>query len=141
MTWGLYRMAATIRKFQRMPVTVDAAQYDGREDSRKKIIGWVQRHKGTAFQASELLWRQEMGTYYHPQYGFVYLPQGARSTGHPLQPLRDDEIVVRADNGVYVLVFPGDYVVRSRSGFYPLAEESFHRSYVSNSTRRGTIPA
>lgn len=80
-----------------------------------------------------------MGCYFHKEYGFVYLPQGARNAGHALQPLRDDELVVRTDTGIYVLVFPGDYVVRSRSGFYPLSEESFLRSYVSNTNRRGTI--
>lgn len=131
-------MAAVIRKFQRMPVTVDAAQYDGSSGDRSRIITWVGRYKGVAFAAEELLWRPDMGTYWHPTYGFVYLPQGARNTGSTLQPLKDDELVVRTDTGAYALVFPGDYVLRSRSGFYPLAEESFARSYVSNSVRRGT---
>lgn len=130
-------MTATIRKFQRMPITVDAAQYDGSIRDRDKIIAWVHRHKGVAFSAAELGWRPEMGCYYHREHGFVYLPQGSRNAGYALQPLRDDELVVRADNGIYVLVFPGDHVIRSRSGFYPLSEESFQRSYVSNTIRRG----
>jgi hypothetical protein len=124
-----------------MPVTVDAAQYAGTLKSAVTILNWVRRHRGIAFPAAELMWRPDMGCYYHKDYGFVYLPQGARNAGYALAPLRDDELVVRTDTGIYVLVFPGDYVVRSRSGFYPLAEESFARSYVSNTPRRGTIPA
>lgn len=133
-------MARTVRKFSRKPIAVDAAQYDGKFKTAVTILNWVHRHKGVAFPAAQLLWRPDMGCYWHKDYGFVYLPQGARNPGYALQPLRDDELVVRTDTGVYVLVFPGDYVVRSQSGFYPLAEESFLRSYVSNTTRRGTIP-
>lgn len=130
-------MAPTVRKFKKVPATVDAAVYDGTPKNRSTIINWVERHRGVAFPAAELLWRPDMGCYYHKKHGFVYLPQGSRNAGYALQPLRDDELVVRTDTGIYVLVFPGDYVVRSRSGFYPLAEESFLRSYVSNTTRRG----
>lgn len=131
-------MAPTIRKYRKLPVTVDAAEYTGDRKNVRTIISWVERHKGVAFPAGELLWRHEMGTYWHPRYGFVYLPQGARSAGSPLQSLRDDELIVRTNANTYALVFPGDYVVRSRSGFYPQSAESFHRSHVSNTTRRGT---
>lgn len=134
-------MTATIRKFSRKPVTVDAVEYDGRMTSMQKIIEWVNKHRGTAFPASELHWRHDMGTYWHPKHGFAYLPQGARHPGSAIGPLRDNEIVILTAEKTYALVFPGDYVIRSRSGFYPLAEENFHRSYVSNSARRGTIPA
>lgn len=134
-------MAPTIRKFRRLPVTVDAAQYDGTLKNRKTIINWVERHRGVAFSAAELMWRADMGCYYHREHGFVYLPQGARSAGSPLSRLGNDELIVRTNYKTFALVFPGDYVVRSRSGFYPLAEESFARSYVSNISRRGTIPA
>lgn len=124
-----------------MPVTVDAAQYDGTAKNQKVILNWIAKHRGVAVPASEIMWRHDMGCYWHKDLGFIYLPQGARNPGSVLAALRDDELVVRTDNGVYVLVFPGDYVVRSRSGFYPLAEESFHRSYVSSTVSRGTIPA
>ena len=131
-------MTATIQKFSRKPVTVDAAEYTGSAKNRKVILNWIARHKGVAVPASEILWRQDMGCYWHQTLGFIYLPQGARSAGSALTALRDNELVVRTDTGVYALVFPGDYVVRSRSGFYPLASESFSRSHVSyNSHRRG----
>lgn len=136
--WGLGTMAPTIRKYSRTPVTVDAAEYDGSPKNRQVILNWIARRGGVAVPASEIMWRPDMGCYYHQQLGFIYLPQGARSAGSTLTALRDDELVVRTDTGVYALVFPGDYVVRSRSGFYPLASESFARSYVSyNSNRRG----
>lgn len=131
-------MAPTIRKFRKVPATVDAAVYEGTRKNRSVIINWVERHKGTAFPASELMWQAGMGCYYHQKHGFIYLPQGARTPGSALTALRDNELVVRTNAGTYALVFPGDYVVRSRYGFYPLAEESFNRSYVSNTVRRGT---
>jgi hypothetical protein len=133
--------APAIKKYQRLPITVDAAQYDGKEESRKKLIGWVGRHRGLAFPASELSYRQDFGTYWHPEHGFVYVPQGARSAGSAITALRDDELIVRTDTGIYAVVFPGDYIVRNRSGFYPLSEESFDRCYQPNARRRGsTIP-
>lgn len=131
-------MAPTIRKYRKVPVTVDAAQYDGTAKNRKVILNWIARHSGIAFSAAELMWRPDMGCYYHQRHGFVYLPQGARSAGSPLSRLGDDELIVRTNYKTFALVFPGDYIVRSRSGFYPLAEESFHRSHVSNIARRGT---
>lgn len=131
-------MTTTVRKFRRVPVTVDAAEYDGTRKNVRVILNWVRRHGGTGFPASELQWRHDFGTYWHPEHGFVYLPQGARSAGSPLTALKDDELVVRTNEGTYALVFPGDYVVRSRSGFYPRRAESFHRSHVSNIPRRGT---
>ena len=134
-------MAPTIRKFSRKPVTVDAAQYDGSLKNQRVILNWIHKHKGIAVPAADILWRPDMGCYWHQKLGFIYLPQGARNPGSTITALRDNEIIVRTDNGVYALVFPGDYVVRSRSGFYPLAEESFARSYVSNISRRGTVPA
>lgn len=131
-------MAATIRKFRKVPISVDAAQYDGTVKTAKVILNWVRRHGGLAFPAVDLLWRPDMNTYWHPAHGFIYLPQGARSAWAGLQPLKDDELVVRTNANTFALVFPGDYVVRSRSGFYPHSEESFHRSHVSNISRRGT---
>lgn len=133
-------MAPTIRKYSRTPVTVDAAQYDGSPKNRQVILNWIKKHKGVAVSAAEILWRPDMGCYWHKDLGFIYLPQGARSAGSVLTALRDDELVVRTDTGVYALVFPGDYVVRSRSGFYPLASESFSRSYVSSNNHRRGLP-
>lgn len=131
-------MTRTIQKFRKRPVTVDAAQYDGTVKTAKVILNWVARHGGVAFPAVDLQWRHDMGTYWHPVHGFIYLPQGARSAGSPLTALRDDELVVRTNAGTFALVFPGDYVVRSRSGFYPHRAESFLRSHVSNIAHRGT---
>jgi hypothetical protein len=125
-------MAPTIRKYQRLPQTVDAAEYTGFPKNREVILNWIRRHKGVAFPAVELMWRPDMGTYYHKEHGFVYLPQGARAAGSPLQRLQDNEIVVRMGNNTYALVFPGDYLVRSRSGFYPRRAESFYRSHRAN---------
>lgn len=137
--WGLALMTPTVRKFRKVPVTVDAAEYLGTRKNLQVILNWVARHGGLAFRAAELHWRHDMNTYWHPEHGFVYLPQGARSAGSTLTALRDDELVVRTNANTYALVFPGDYVVRSRSGFYPHRAESFHRSHVSNTLRRGTI--
>lgn len=131
-------MTTTIRKYRKVPAAVDAARYDGTPKNRRIILNWVAKRGGLAFPAAELMWRHDFGAYWHPEYGFVYLPQGARSAGSPLTALRDDELVVRTNAGSFALVFPGDYVVRSRSNFYPLSEESFHRSYVSNTISRGT---
>lgn len=134
-------MTRTIRKFSRTPIKVDAGQYDGSVKNRAVILNWIRRSGGVAVPAAEIMWRPDMGCYWHQQLGFIYLPQGARGAGSPITALRDDELVVRTDVGAYALVFPGDYVVRNRSGFYPLSEENFARYYVSNTTRRGTIPA
>jgi hypothetical protein len=133
-------MAPTIRKFRKVPVTVDAAEYDGTLKNRSVIINWVRRHRGVAFSAAELMWRSDMGCYYHREHGFVYLPQGARSAGSPLSRLGDDELVVRTNHKTFALVFPGDYVVRSRSGFYPHRAESVHRSHRAYISRRGDNP-
>lgn len=131
-------MTTIIHKYKKQPVTVDAAQYDGWEDSRKVILSWIQEHEGLGFSAAELLYRHDMGCYWHPEHGFVYLPAGARVAGSAIERLRDDELIVRTDGNSFAVVFPGDYVVRSRSGFYPLRAESFHRSYRPNIDRRGT---
>lgn len=131
-------MTATIRKYKKQPEIVDAVQYDGWEDSRNDIITWVGEAEGLCFSAAELLYRHDMGCYWHPEHGFVYLPQGARVAGSPIERLRDDELIIKTAGGNYAVVFPGDYVVRSRYGFYPLRAESFLRSYKANSDRRGT---
>jgi hypothetical protein len=133
-------VSGTIRPYRKIMQTVDAAEYDGRAATAKEIVDWVRGHQGTAFMAAELGWRHDMGTYWHKEHGFIYLPAGARAAGGQLERLRDDEIVVRTGGGTYALVFPGDFVVRSRSGFYPLRAESFHRSHVPNVSRRGTGP-
>lgn len=133
-------MSATIRKFQKLARAVDAAEYTGDPKNARIILNWVRRHGATAFMAKELGWRHDMGTYWHKERGFIYLPAGARTAGGPLERLRDDEMVVRTGGGTYALVFPGDYVVRSRSGFYPLRAESFHRSYRAYISRRGDNP-
>lgn len=128
-------MTATVRNYRNVPATVDAAEYDGR--NAVHILHWVRSLGGTAFPAADLGWRHDVGTYWHTEHGFIYLPGGARTPGSRNEALRDDEIIVRTGAGVYAVVFPGDYVVRSRSGFYPLRAESFHRSYVVNTNRRG----
>ncbi|UOK18325.1 hypothetical protein SEA_BRUHMOMENT_8 [Arthrobacter phage BruhMoment] len=130
-------MARAVCKFRKLPEKVEAAEYDGTKEGLDFITGWVREAGGVAFGAEELLWRHDMGTYWHPEHRFVYLPQGARGAGSPITSLRDDELVVRTSSNTYALVFPGDYVVRSRSGFYPRSAESFHRSHVPN-RRRGT---
>jgi hypothetical protein len=124
-------MTKTVRKFQRIASTVDAALYDGTEKSAADILRWISRRGGTVFMAKELSWRHDFGTYWHKEHGFIYLPDGARSLGSTLERLRDDEIVVSTGRS-YALVFPGDYVIRGRSGFYPLEAESFHRTHKSN---------
>lgn len=131
-------MTPTVQKYQRVPGGVDAAEYDGSRRAEEVILNWVRRHGGEAFPARELSWRHDMGTYWHRDKGFVYLPQGARKAGSQIEPLRDNEIVVRTNLNTFALVFPGDFVIRSRSGFHPRSAESFHRSYVSTSPRRGT---
>lgn len=125
-------MSTTAHRYKAIPRTVEAAEYDGTEASARKVLGWIGRRKGIAFRAAELLWRHDMGCYWHKTHGFVYLPAGARSPGSRIEVLRDDELVVSTGAG-FALVFPGDFVVRSRSGFYPLRAESFHRHYQSNS--------
>lgn len=130
-------MAPKVGKYRKLPEKVEAVQYDGGKEALDFIINWVTKAGGVAFAAEELLWRHDMGTYWHPQHRFVYLPQGARSAGSPITSLRDDELVVRTSANTFALVFPGDFVVRSRSGFYPRPAESFHRSCVPNG-RRGT---
>lgn len=123
-------MTATVRKYRKVPATVDAAEYTGRNASA--VLGWVRRRGGLGFEARELGWRPEVGAYWHKEHGFVYLPAGARTPGSRLEMLRDDELVVHTGAG-FALVFPGDFVLRSRRGFYPLRAESFHRNYRSNS--------
>lgn len=129
-------MTAVVRSYRRILTTVDAAEYEGRNAA--DVIDWVEKLGGVAFPARDLGWRHDAGTYWHPVHGFIYLPGGARSPGSKIEVLRDNEIIVRTGAGVFAVVFPGDYVVRSRSGFYPLTAESFHRSYAVNTHRRGT---
>lgn len=129
----------TVRKYQRTARTIDAALYDGTPKAAADIIAWVQRRGGKAFMAGELLWRHEMGTYWHKEHGFIYLPEGSRVEGSPLQKLRDNEVVVSTGRG-YALVFPGDYVIRGRSGFYPLEAESFHRTHKPNTVAGERVP-
>jgi len=131
-------VSATVRSYHKVPAAVDAAEYTGPRDA-PEILAWIRDHGGVAFEAAELGWRHDFGTYHHGEYGFVYLPSGARSAGSPIEALRDDELVVRTGNNTFAVVFPGDYIVRSRHGFYPLRAESFHRSYRANLHRRGTV--
>lgn len=131
-------MALKVGKYRKLPETIAAAEYDGTVSGLGEIIDWIQERGGTAFPAKELHWRHDFGTYWHEKHGFIYVPQGARSAGSPITRLRDDELVVLTSNKTYALVFPGDYVVRARSGFYPRHAESFHRSHVPNTRRRGT---
>lgn len=129
------------KKGQRIAATVEYHEYTGMPDSAAEIIAEVERHRGICFKAAELSFRHDMGTYYHPQHGFVYVPQGSRNAGSPLTALRDNELIVKTDAGYYAVVFPGDYVVRNRSGFYPLSAESFDHGYAPNPSRRGiTFP-
>lgn len=134
-------MATAFRKYDRLPATVDAAYYDGSQKSRNELIARITKLRGVAFPASELLYRHEIGTYFHQEHGFIYVPQGARRPGSPIEQLRDDELIVRTDSGVFAVVFPGDYIVRRRSGFYPLASESFDRGHRPRVRRGITIPA
>jgi hypothetical protein len=134
-------MAPGFRKHQHLPITVDVAHYDGTTASRTTLIAKIAKLRGIAFAASELQFRHDMGTYYHSEHGFVYVPQGQRSAGSSITALRDDELIVKTDTGIYAVVFPGDYIVRSRSGFYPVSPENYDRNYQPNARRRGsTIP-
>lgn len=133
-------MTETIRRFRRLPDAVDAAQYEPVNHNAGIILNWIRAHGGTAFSAGELAWRHDAGTYWHREHGFIYVPQGARVPGGKTESLRDDELIVRTGGGSYAVVFPGDYVVRSQSGFYPLSAESFHRSYRPNPNHRGLTP-
>jgi hypothetical protein len=124
-------MTVTAHTYEKIPATVDALPYDGTITSAREMLEWIGGLGGSAIMASELSWRHDFGTYWHRDHGFIYLPDGARSLGNPLQRLQDNEIVVSTGRS-YALVFPGDYVIRSRSGFYPLRAESFHRAYKVN---------
>ena len=124
-------MSVSVQKFTKLPKTVEAVEYDGTIPGAEEILSWIREREGLAFMAGELSWRHDYGTYYHREHGFVYLPDGARSLGSALERLRENEIVVSTGRS-FALVFPGDYVVRSRSGFYPLRAESFHRAYRAN---------
>lgn len=131
-------MSPTIKAFTKRPLAVEACQYDGTAESMTIVIDWIEKHLGTAFPAAELDWRHDYGTYWHLRHGHIYLPQGGRRVGGKLVPLEDDELVVLTGARTFALVFPGDYVVRGRQGFYPLSAESFHRSHVLDESRRGT---
>lgn len=131
-------MSTAIRSFHKIPAVVDAAEYTGDAANIGEILSWIREHNGLVFEAKELGWRHDFGAYHHKEHGFVYLPGGAPFPGSPIERLRDNELVVRAGN-VFAVVFPGDFIVRSRHGFYPLRAESFHRSYQALH-RRGTQP-
>lgn len=131
-------MSTTINSYTTRPVPVEAGQYDGTTDSLNKIIDWVEKRGGTIFPAAELSWRHDYGTYFHHRHGHVYLPQGGKRVGGQLVPLEDDELVVLTNTRTFALVFPGDYVVRSSSGFYPQSAESFHPAHAFDSRRRGS---
>lgn len=130
-------MTATVRKYRKLPAAVDAAEYTGGANNTVEILSWIRGHGGLAFEARELGWRHDFGAYHHKEHGFVYLPGGAPHPGSPIERLRDDELVIRAGN-IFAVVFPGDFIVRSRHGFYPIGSESFHRSYRIDAARRGT---
>jgi hypothetical protein len=118
----------------------EATQYDGTAEDAIRVIDWITEQGGMCFSARELRFRHDFGTYWHPEHGFVYVPQGARRPGQAIEPLRDNELIVLTDANIYAVVFPGDYVVRSLSGFYPLASESYSSSYVSTNHRRRGVP-
>lgn len=117
-------------KVKKKPVKAEAMEYDGTPESAVALAMWVRGHGGTLFAADELLWRHDFASYYHQQMQvMVYLPGATRNpNGHVGGP-GPQELVVKTGLSAYALVFPGDYVVRGRSGFYPLTAESFHHSY------------
>lgn len=131
-------MSSAVKVFTKRPLDVEAIQHDGSVARMDEIAGWVEKHLGTAFYAAELEWRTEYGCYWHPRRHFIYLPQGGKRVGGQLAPLEDNELVIRTRAGNYALVFPGDYVVRSRYGFHPQDAESFLRGHALDDTRRGT---
>ncbi|QWY81304.1 hypothetical protein SEA_RIZWANA_7 [Arthrobacter phage Rizwana] len=131
-------MSSAIKVYTKRPMDVEALQHDGSVARMDEIIDWIEKHAGTAFYAAELEWRPGYGTYWHPRHHFIYLPQGGKRVGGELVPLEDDELVILTRGGTFALVFPGDYVVRSRYGFYPLNAESFLRGHALDESRRGT---
>jgi hypothetical protein len=126
-----------VKVFSKRSLEVEACQYDGTPQSMATIISWVEKRLGVAFPAAELDWRHDYGTYWHLRHGHIYLPQGGKRIGGRLVPLGDDELVVLTGSNTFALAFPGDYVVRGRSGFYPLSAESFHRSHILDPSHRG----
>lgn len=128
-------MTIAVQHGRRISTGVDYVEYDGRPATAREIVEWITGAGGTAFEARELAWRHDSGSYWHKEHGFVYLP--AAMAGSRLGRLRDDELVIRTAGGPFAVAFPGDFVLRSRSGFYPLASESFHRYYVP-ARHRGT---
>lgn len=116
-------------KVKKKPVKAEAFEYDGTPKSAVALALWIRSHGGTVFAADELLWRHDFASYYHPEHGMVYLPGATRNpNGHVGGP-GPQELVVKTGLNAYSLVFPGDFVLHGRSGFYPLTAESFHHSY------------
>ena len=129
-------MSATkTEKYVRKAFTVEALEYDGTGPSAVALALWMRAHHGTVFAADELLWRHDMGTYYHPEHGFIYLPGATRNPNGRVGGPGPTELVIKTGPSAFTLVFPGDYVIRGRSGFYPLSAESFHRGH-----RQRTLP-
>lgn len=133
-------MTAGIEQCEHLPTKAEATQYDGTRKDELRVIDWITKQGGVCFSARELLFRHDFGTYHHQKYGFIYVPQGARRPGQTIEPLRDNELIVLTDANIYAVVFPGDYVVRSLRGFYPLVSESYSSSYVSTNNRRRGLP-
>jgi hypothetical protein len=106
--------------------SVEAVQYEGTGPSAVKIALWMRPLGGTVFAADELLWRHDFGSFYHPEHGMVYLPGATRNPNGRVGGPGPSELVVKTGPSAYALVFPGDFVLRGLSGFYPLSAESFH---------------
>lgn len=117
------------KKYKVRPVNVDAMEYLGTGPSAVEVALWVRGFGGTLFAADELLWRSDFGSFYHQQYGMVYLPGATRNPNGKVGGPGPRELVVKTGLSAYALVFPGDFIVQGPSGFYPLSAESFHRTH------------
>jgi hypothetical protein len=115
--------------YRKRMVKVEAIQYLGTGLSAVDCALYLRDNGGIIFAAEDLLWRHDYGTYWHPAHGHIYLPGATRNpNGHVGGP-GPRELVVKTGMNTFALVFPGDYIVKGRSGFYPLSEESFHHTH------------
>jgi hypothetical protein len=119
----------TPKKYKKRSLTVEAEEYKGTPESAVKLALWIRGEGGVLFAADELIWRHDFGTYWHPEHHFIHLPGATRNPNGKVSGPGPRELVVKTGMSAYALVFPGDFVVRGRSGFYPLSAESFHHGH------------
>jgi hypothetical protein len=119
--------SSPVRIGKRRALSVEYAEYLGTPQSAVELAVWIRGRGGNIFAAEDLLWRHDIGTYWHADHGFIYLPGATRNPNGRVGPGPEELVVKTAEPNSYALVFPGDFLVRGLSGFYPLSAESFHR--------------